>query len=57
MSTQLSAPHQSRKKRELARALEPLRFRNGAPEGIRTPDQVVIVMRLLKWPVCGIHRI
>ena len=42
MSTHLStAPHQPRKKRELTRAVEPLKFRNGAPGGIRTPDQVV----------------
>ena len=35
MSTHLStAPHQSRKKRELTRAVEPLKFRNGAP-GVR----------------------
>ena len=56
MSTHLStAPHQSRKKRELTRAVETLKYKNGGGIGIRTLDTLLTYASFQVWciqPLC-----
>jgi hypothetical protein len=56
MSTHLStAPHQSRKKRELTRAVETLKYKNGGGIGIRTLDTLLTYASFQDWciqPLC-----
>ncbi len=56
MSTHLStAPHQSRKKRELTRAVETLKCKNGGGIGIRTLDTLLTYASFQDWciqPLC-----